>query len=149
MDETAASPLLAALKKQKYHLIGAHSAVKRCKWLYESIVNNRPCYKQKFYGIQSHRCIQMTPSLYYCTQQCLFCWRAQSGDLQVTWDEMKNPAKDPPTLRPPAGDGSPMEEGAVLVVYPLAQALAMCARGEIIDLKTELILRRLRECVGE
>jgi tRNA wybutosine-synthesizing protein 1 len=96
LDETAASPLLAALKKQKYHLIGAHSAVKRCKWLYESIVNNRPCYKQKFYGIQSHRCIQMTPSLYYCTQQCLFCWRAQSGDMDVRWNEMHNPNKDTP-----------------------------------------------------
>jgi len=88
--------LLGALKKQKYHLVGNHSAVKRCKWLYESIVNDRPCYKQKFYGIKSHRCIQMSPSLYYCTQQCLFCWRAQSGDLQVTWDEMKMPVADPP-----------------------------------------------------
>ena len=38
----------------------------------------------------------MTPSLYYCTQQCLFCWRAQSGDLQVTWDEMKIPEMDTP-----------------------------------------------------
>jgi tRNA wybutosine-synthesizing protein 1 len=38
----------------------------------------------------------MTPSLYYCTQQCLFCWRAQSGDLQVTWDEMKIPTIDSP-----------------------------------------------------
>jgi tRNA wybutosine-synthesizing protein 1 len=96
LEDSAAAPLLNALKKQKYHLIGKHSAVKGCKWLHESIVNNRSCYKQKFYGIQSHRCIQMTPSLYYCTQQCLFCWRAQSGDLQVTWDEMKNPNKDTP-----------------------------------------------------
>jgi tRNA wybutosine-synthesizing protein 1 len=38
----------------------------------------------------------MTPSLYYCTQQCLFCWRAQSGDMQVRWDEMRNPSKDTP-----------------------------------------------------
>jgi tRNA wybutosine-synthesizing protein 1 len=39
----------------------------------------------------------MTPSLYYCTQQCLFCWRAQSGDAEaVTWDEMRNPNKDIP-----------------------------------------------------
>ncbi len=39
----------------------------------------------------------MTPSLYYCTHQCLFCWRAQSGDLKdVTWDEMRNPNKDTP-----------------------------------------------------
>jgi tRNA wybutosine-synthesizing protein 1 len=96
LQEPFPSPLLLALKKQKYHLIGANSAVKRCKWLYESIVNNRPCYKQKFYGIQSHRCIQMTPSLHYCTQQCLFCWRAQSGDMQLRWDEMHNPNKDTP-----------------------------------------------------
>jgi tRNA wybutosine-synthesizing protein 1 len=38
----------------------------------------------------------MTPSLYYCTQQCLFCWRAQSGDLQVTWNETKIPKIDSP-----------------------------------------------------
>ncbi|MFA7397299.1 MAG: 4-demethylwyosine synthase TYW1 [Candidatus Bathyarchaeia archaeon] len=96
LDKVSDSSLFTSLKKQKYHLIGAHSAVKRCKWLYEAIVNNRPCYKQKFYGIQSHRCIQMTPSLYYCTQQCLFCWRAQSGDMETQWDEMRNPNKDTP-----------------------------------------------------
>jgi tRNA wybutosine-synthesizing protein 1 len=38
----------------------------------------------------------MTPALFYCTQQCLFCWRAQSGDLQSTWDEMKLPIWDSP-----------------------------------------------------
>jgi len=38
----------------------------------------------------------MTPALFYCTQQCLFCWRAQSGDLQITWDEMKLPIWDSP-----------------------------------------------------
>ena len=86
--------LLQALKKQKYHLVGKHSAVKRCKWLHEALVNDRTCYKQKFYGIKSHQCIQMTPSLFYCTQQCLFCWRAQSGDLQIKWDEMKLPSWD-------------------------------------------------------
>jgi tRNA wybutosine-synthesizing protein 1 len=96
LEKNTVSMLSNALKKQKYHLVGSHSAVKRCKWLYESLVNGRPCYKQKFYGIQSHRCIQMTPSLYYCTQQCLFCWRAQSGDLEVTWDEMRNPNRDTP-----------------------------------------------------
>lgn len=96
MEKNTAATLLSALRKQKYHLVGSHSAVKRCKWLYESIVNGRPCYKQKFYGVKSHRCIQMTPSLYYCTQQCLFCWRAQSGDLQVTWDETKIPSTDLP-----------------------------------------------------
>jgi tRNA wybutosine-synthesizing protein 1 len=73
--------LLAALKKQKYHLVGNHSAVKRCRWFYETLVNNRPCFKQKFYGIKTHQCIQMTPNLFNCTQKCLFCWRAQDEDL--------------------------------------------------------------------
>jgi len=88
--------LIQTLKKQKYHLVGRHSAVKRCRWLYETLIHDRPCYKQKFYGIKTHQCIQMTPALFYCTQQCLFCWRAQSGDLQFKWDEMKLPAWDSP-----------------------------------------------------
>ena len=96
MEKGIPHSLVQTLKKQKYHLIGNHSAAKRCKWVYESLVNDRVCYKEKFYGIKSHQCIQMTPSLFYCTQQCLFCWRAQSGDLQVTWDEMKLPSLNTP-----------------------------------------------------
>jgi tRNA wybutosine-synthesizing protein 1 len=38
----------------------------------------------------------MTPALFYCTQQCLFCWRAQSGDVQLAWDELKLPRWDAP-----------------------------------------------------
>jgi tRNA wybutosine-synthesizing protein 1 len=38
----------------------------------------------------------MSPSLFYCTQQCLFCWRAQNGDLQITWNELKLPEWDSP-----------------------------------------------------
>ncbi|MEM3703671.1 MAG: 4-demethylwyosine synthase TYW1 [Candidatus Bathyarchaeia archaeon] len=90
------SPLIEALKKHRYHIVGRHSAVKRCRWLYEALVHDRPCYKQKFYGIKSHQCIQMTPSLFYCTQRCLFCWRAQSGDLQISWEETKLPKWDSP-----------------------------------------------------
>lgn len=95
--ETLIPPkLVEALKKQKYHFVGEHSAVKRCKWLYETLIHNRPCYKQKFYGIRTHQCIQMTPSVFYCTQQCLFCWRAQSGDLAMRWNEMRTPKWDSP-----------------------------------------------------
>ncbi len=63
------------LEKQGYRIIGGHSAVKACHWLKESLVNNRPCYKQKFYGIESHRCLQMTPSVAWCQHRCIFCWR--------------------------------------------------------------------------
>jgi len=80
--------LTRLLKTQKYHLVGGHSAVKRCRWLYETLVHNRPCYKQKFYGVKSHQCIQMTPALHFCTMRCRFCWRVQSGDIpSLKWEE--------------------------------------------------------------
>ncbi len=65
------------LQKQGYAIVGEHSAVKLCHWLRESLLHNRFCYKQKFYGIKSHRCLQMSPAVNNCTQNCLFCWRFQ------------------------------------------------------------------------
>ena len=65
------------LKKQHYALVGEHSGVKLCHWMRQSLLFNRECYKQTFYGIQSHRCLQMTPAINHCTQLCLYCWRYQ------------------------------------------------------------------------
>ncbi len=48
----------------------------------------------------------------------------------------------------PLGDGSPMEEGALLEWMGLEEAIAACVRGEIEDGKTELVLRRLRDELG-
>ncbi len=96
MESRVPQSLMQALKKQRYHLVGNHSAVKKCKWLHESLVNGRPCYKAKFYGIKSHQCVQMSPSLFSCTQQCIFCWRAQNGDLQIKWNETESQAWNAP-----------------------------------------------------
>ena len=96
MESTAPPILIDALKRQKYHFVGNHSAVKACRWLNESLTQERSCYKQKFYGIKTHQCIQMTPTVFYCTQQCLFCWRAQNQDLKTEWSEMSLPNWDSP-----------------------------------------------------
>ena len=90
------SSLTKIMERQKYHIVGHHSGVKTCNWLHESLVRGRVCYKEKFYGIRSHRCIQMTPTLYYCNQQCIFCWRAQNSDLKIAWDELQLPRWDSP-----------------------------------------------------
>jgi tRNA wybutosine-synthesizing protein 1 len=58
-----------------YRIVGAHSAVSICHWTKESLRRGRVCYKEKWYGIESHRCLEMTPSLVWCTHQCQFCWR--------------------------------------------------------------------------
>ncbi len=65
------------LEKQHYAIVGEHSGVKLCHWMRQSLIFNRECYKQTFYGIESHRCLQMTPVINQCTQMCLFCWRHQ------------------------------------------------------------------------
>ncbi len=75
------------LKKQGYSLAGRHSAVKTCLWLGRSIKDEGECYKAKFYGITSHRCLQMTPTL-LCNQRCLHCWRPTEVDVPMPcgWD---------------------------------------------------------------
>ena len=72
--------LIQMLKRQQYRLFG-HSAVKLCHWTKASIYRNKPCYKQLFYGIQSHRCLQMTPAVSWCDQNCVFCWRPLTGKM--------------------------------------------------------------------
>jgi tRNA wybutosine-synthesizing protein 1 len=67
--------LRGVLEKQKYRLIGRHSAIKLCTWTKKSLRDQGVCYKQQFYGIECHRCLQMTPAVSWCTHKCLFCWR--------------------------------------------------------------------------
>ncbi len=67
---------LAKLRRQQYRTVGRHSAVKICSWTKQSIRGNGVCYKQQFYGIRSHLCVQMTPALGYCHNRCVFCWRS-------------------------------------------------------------------------
>ncbi len=58
-----------------YRIVGSHSAVSVCHWTKESLRRDRVCYKEKWYGIESHRCMEMTPSIIWCTHKCQFCWR--------------------------------------------------------------------------
>ncbi len=50
--------------------------------------------------------------------------------------------------RPPAGDGSPYEDGATTIWMDLDEAVAACEAGAIEDAKTEIALRRLRARLG-
>ena len=63
-----------ALSKQGYHLVGSHSGVKICRWTKSQLRGRGGCYKHSFYGIESHRCMEATPSL-ACANKCVFCWR--------------------------------------------------------------------------
>jgi tRNA wybutosine-synthesizing protein 1 len=63
------------LERQQYRIVGDSGAVKLCHWMRQKLIYSRPCYKEEFYGIHSHRCLQMTPAVNVCNERCLFCWR--------------------------------------------------------------------------
>jgi tRNA wybutosine-synthesizing protein 1 len=63
------------MQRQQYRIAGSHSAVKICNWTKRALRDEGSCYKQRFYGIESHRCLQMTPWI-GCPNRCMYCWRA-------------------------------------------------------------------------
>ncbi len=77
--------------KAGYKVIGKylHSGVEICRWTKSALKGERFCYK-RWYGVASHRCVQMTPTLDYCDFSCVFCWRMFSEDRfksTMKWDE--------------------------------------------------------------
>lgn len=83
-----ATDVKRTLEKQQYKIYGDHAAVKLCHWMKQSLLHGRVCYKEEFYGIRSHRCLQMTPVVNQCTHNCLFCWRVQGFESEeMQWKE--------------------------------------------------------------
>ncbi|OCT44875.1 tRNA wybutosine-synthesizing protein 1 [Cladophialophora carrionii] len=78
------SPTHAALTKQGYTIVGTHSGVKICRWTKSALRGRGSCYKNSFYGIASHLCMETTPSL-SCSNKCVFCWRHGTNPVSTTW----------------------------------------------------------------
>jgi tRNA wybutosine-synthesizing protein 1 len=75
---------------QGYRFVGKHSAIKICEWTKKSIRGKGNCYKEKFYGIHSHQCIQISPAVFFCDMNCLHCWRSLNFSLppkNFVWDK--------------------------------------------------------------
>ncbi len=89
-------PIYERMLKQKYHFTGRHTVVKKCYWNHAALTQGRFCYKCKFYGIESHRCIQMSPTALWCWNACLHCWRLRPADVGYEWDETRMPFSDDP-----------------------------------------------------
>ncbi|KAM9318067.1 S-adenosyl-L-methionine-dependent tRNA 4-demethylwyosine synthase TYW1 isoform 2-T2 [Pholidichthys leucotaenia] len=84
--------LREALTKQGYKLIGSHSGVKLCRWTKSMLRGRGGCYKHTFYGIESHRCMETTPSL-ACANKCVFCWRHHTNPVGTEWRWKMDPAE--------------------------------------------------------
>lgn len=84
------------LESSGYRFVGSHNhaAAKICHWTKQSILDKGVCYKEKFYGIENHRCLQMAPAVPNCQQKCEFCWR----DLSYTQTQWEGEYDDPKTI---------------------------------------------------
>ncbi|KAK2040135.1 wyosine base formation [Colletotrichum somersetense] len=84
------SPTYASLTKQGYSIVGSHSGVKICRWTKSALRGRGSCYKYSFYGINSHQCMETTPSL-SCSNKCVFCWRHGTNPVGTTWRWVVDP----------------------------------------------------------
>jgi len=81
------------LKKQKYGLVGEHSAVQVCHWTKNSLRGKSGCWKEKFYGIKSHECCQVSVSLFNCENKCVHCWRNTEYSIANEVQDPEDPEK--------------------------------------------------------
>ncbi|MBT6690111.1 4-demethylwyosine synthase TYW1 [archaeon] len=81
------------LEKMNYGLVGETSAVQICRWTKNSLKGDRGCWKEKFYGIKSSGCVQMTPSVMWCENKCLHCWRPIEMNLGTELPSVDDPVE--------------------------------------------------------
>jgi tRNA wybutosine-synthesizing protein 1 len=79
------------LEKMNYAVIGNHSAVQICRWTKNSIRGRGGCWKEKFYGVSSAGCCQMSPSVMWCENKCLHCWRPIEMGLGTKLPKIDDP----------------------------------------------------------
>ncbi len=84
--------ITAQLKKAKYG-VADHSTVGLCHWTKKSFKHEGSCYKHKFYGISTHRCMEFSPAGMYCENRCVYCWRPMEfyDSMQMKPEQVAEP----------------------------------------------------------
>jgi tRNA wybutosine-synthesizing protein 1 len=85
--------LIESFERKHYGIVGKHSAVEICSWNKKALIGLGECYKEKFYGVNTHKCAQITPAVAWCEHNCLHCWRPMEMFAAPT--EFKEPFDSP------------------------------------------------------
>jgi len=82
------------LKKAKYG-VADHSTVELCHWTKKSFRHEGSCYKHKFYGISTHRCMEFSPAGMHCENRCVYCWRPMEfyDSLEMRPEQVAEPSE--------------------------------------------------------
>jgi len=76
-----------------YGVVGEHAAVQICRWTKNSLRGEGECWKENFYGISCSGCCQMAPSVMWCENKCLHCWRPIEMNLGTEIGEVLGPVE--------------------------------------------------------
>ena len=81
--------------KASYSIIGNHSGLQICTWSKKALRGKGVCYKQKFYGVDTHRCAQISPAFAWCSENCIFCWRPNEWmeEIKMKESQVDSPAE--------------------------------------------------------
>ncbi len=81
------------LEKMQYGIVGNHSAVQICRWTKNALRGEGVCWKEKFYGVNTVGCCQMTPSVMWCENACVHCWRPIELNLGLDLGVIDDPVE--------------------------------------------------------
>ncbi len=84
--------ITAQLKKAKYG-VADHATVGLCHWTKKSYKHEGNCYKHKFYGISTHRCMEFSPAGMHCENRCVYCWRPMEfyDSMKMEYQQVAEP----------------------------------------------------------
>jgi len=74
------------LRNAQYGVWG-HSTVEICHWTKKALKKEGVCYKRKFFGIETHRCMEFSPAGVFCQNRCIYCWRPSEFYSILKMDE--------------------------------------------------------------
>lgn len=77
-------------EKKSYGLFN-HSGIEICEWTRKALKGEGVCYKSKFYNVNTHQCMQFSPTVAHCNQNCLFCWRPNEVMYQILEGKVDSP----------------------------------------------------------
>ena len=66
--------IIREFEKKGYRFYGT-GGVEICHWTRKSILGEGTCYKETFYGVPAHRCMEFSPAALFCNNNCIYCWR--------------------------------------------------------------------------
>ena len=86
MDNSYKEKIKKEFEKKHYAFVDDFS-VQICSWTKKALRNEGTCYKDKFYGADTYKCAQITPTTFYCQQSCIHCWRPMEY-MKVKYNEI-------------------------------------------------------------